>query len=135
MPKLRGPVAAALFAAVLAAGCTVKETAGPSDTKAETPVDGGAIVYGYDSDPNGLSSVANAWDQSGLLVANALFDTLAAYDATGTPQPYLAQSFEHNSSYTQWTVHVRPGVRFHDGTLFDADAGLKMVEALRKSPV
>src|SRR4051794_5616259 len=99
MRKVSVLVGVALVAEVLAGGCAASPSSAPGPSRIEAsderPVDGGAIVYGYEADPNGLSSVANAWDQSGLLVANALFDTLAAYDTAGNPQPYLAESFEH----------------------------------------
>ena len=30
--------------------------------------------------------------------------------------PYLAESVEPNADYTVWTIKVRSGVTFHDGT-------------------
>ena len=36
--------------------------------------------------------------------------------------PYLAESVEPNADYTVWTIKVRSGVTFHDGTPLNADA-------------
>ena len=45
---------------------------------------------------------------------------LAAFDADGQAQPYLAQSFTPSSDYRTWTVTMRPGITFHDGSPFTA---------------
>jgi len=39
-----------------------------------------------------------------------------ALDANGEPQPYLCQSLTPNADYTVFTMTLRPGVMFHDGT-------------------
>src|SRR5690606_4807294 len=37
-------------------------------------------------------------------------------------EPYLAESITSNDDFTEWTVTLRPGVLFHDGTPLDAEA-------------
>jgi peptide/nickel transport system substrate-binding protein len=69
------------------------------------------------------------------MVANAVFDPLAAYDADGTVQPYLAESFTPNEDYTSWTITMRPGVTFHDGTPLDGAAVKKDLDAAAASPL
>ena len=41
-------------------------------------------------------------------------DTLVEYDCYGVLQPSLAESWEHNEDYTQWTFHIREGVKWVD---------------------
>jgi peptide/nickel transport system substrate-binding protein len=36
--------------------------------------------------------------------------------------PFLGESITPNADYTQWTIKVRPGISFTDGTPLDADA-------------
>ena len=50
------------------------------------------------------------------MYAWTVFDPLAIVTASGGCAPYLAQSVVPNSSYTSWTVTLRPNVVFHDGT-------------------
>ncbi|MBI4271425.1 MAG: ABC transporter substrate-binding protein [Candidatus Rokubacteria bacterium] len=50
-----------------------------------------------------------------------IFDTLVRFDAKMTPQPGLAASWEVPDPQTL-VLKLRPNVRFHDGTPFDAEA-------------
>jgi peptide/nickel transport system substrate-binding protein len=36
--------------------------------------------------------------------------------------PNLVETVEHNADYTQWTMHLRDGIKFQDGSPFDGDA-------------
>jgi peptide/nickel transport system substrate-binding protein len=62
-------------------------------------------------------------------VGNQLYDGLTKFDlkqGTEIPKiiPDLAASWEPNATGDQWTFHLRPGVKFHDGTPWDADAAM-----------
>jgi peptide/nickel transport system substrate-binding protein len=96
------------------------------------PEHGGHLIYGIETDPNGLDPTRNAFDPVGIQVANAIYDPLAAFDATGTPQPYLAQAFEAvpGSNYLTWRIVLRPGVTFQSGRPVDAVAVKAYVEAV-----
>jgi peptide/nickel transport system substrate-binding protein len=100
-----------------------------------TPVSGGHLVYGLEADPNGLDPTRNAWDNSGIQLANALYDPLTAFGADGRPHPYLAESLTPDADYQQWTLKLRPGVQFSDGEPFDAGAVVTFMDALRASTI
>jgi ABC-type transport system substrate-binding protein len=103
---------------------------GPTATTepALDPVEGGALVYGVEAESDGWNPITNSWSLSGLLIGQSVYDTLAAYDIDGVARPYLAESFEHNDDYTQWTIGLREGVRFHNGDPLNADAVDVMLE-------
>lgn len=66
-------------------------------------------------------------------VANQLYDGLTKFDLTdgkAIPQiePDLAESWEANDDLTTWTFKLRPGVTFHDGTPWNADAAIFNLE-------
>jgi peptide/nickel transport system substrate-binding protein len=50
-----------------------------------------------------------------------LYETLFVRGANAELQPRLALSVESNSNATEWTIHLRPDVTFHDGRPFTAD--------------
>ena len=83
---------------------------------------GGTLKVGLNSETDGWNPTTNQWTSSSLIVANALFDRLAAYDPEGNPQPYLALAIDPNPAFTEWIIRLRPAVEFHDGTPVDAEA-------------
>src|SRR3954452_231565 len=56
------------------------------------------------------------------MLMRSVFDTLTLPNAKAEVEGNLLSSFDHNADYTQWTLHVRPGIKFHDGTPLDAAA-------------
>ncbi len=97
----------------------VTETADDSDL---TPVEGGTLRYGLEADVDGLNPVTSALSSPGLTMSNAVFDTLVRFDENNEWVPYLAESFEPSEDLTSWTMTLREGVTFHDGTPLNAEA-------------
>jgi ABC-type transport system substrate-binding protein len=59
---------------------------------------------------------------TGQSAAYALFDGLTAWNDKMELRPALATAWEASPDGTSWTFTLRPGVRFHDGTVCDANA-------------
>ena len=68
---------------------------------------------------------------SGIMVATAIYDTLTAPNADGDFVPYLAESVEPNDDYTEWTIGLRDGVKFHDGSPLTAEVVKNNLDAYR----
>lgn len=116
-------------------GGPVVETLPPEDPAEAEPVAGGVLRYGLEADVDGINPTASALSAPGLMMGNAVFDTLAAITPEGTAVPYLAESFTPNGDFTQWQMKVREGITFHDGTPLDADAVIVNFEAQRLAPL
>lgn len=99
------------------------------------PVPGGTLRYGLEADVNGINPTASALSAPGLMMGNAVFDTLAAITPDGGAVPYLAESFTPSEDYKSWTMKLRPDVTFHDGEPLNADAVLVNFEAQRNHPL
>ncbi|MFO7768264.1 MAG: peptide ABC transporter substrate-binding protein [bacterium] len=68
-----------------------------------------------DSDPAGLDPTRHA-SQSSWRIARMLFEGLTALDASGGVRPAAAKRWEHGGGAVRWTFHLRPGLRWSDGT-------------------
>jgi len=94
----------------------------PNGVSTATPKKGGTLIFGVDAEEKGFSTTQGTFDEVGIMYARTVFDPLMILSASGTPQPYLAQSVTPNSDYTVWTITMRPNVVFHNGAPCDAQA-------------
>ena len=69
------------------------------------------------------------------VVLSAVSDSLFNYDADGKPVPHLLESAEPNADYTEWTLTLRDGISFHDGTPLDGAAVKFNIETCIYSPL
>ena len=92
-------------------------------TPASAQKQGGSITVGLEADIPGFDPLkVGAFDTAASMAAATLFDTLTSLDDKGAAQPKLALSWTHSDDYKTWTFKLRPGVKFHDGTPFNAEA-------------
>ena len=71
-----------------------------------------------------------------ILQRNCIVETLVSIDYEGKLAPGLAESWEVSDDGLTWTFHLREGVKFHDGTPFNADAMKSSLErAIEKAAV
>ena len=59
---------------------------------------------------------------TGMVLGRNVFDRLVEHNEKLEIVPRLAERWETSLDGKTWTFHLRKGVRFHDGTLFDAEA-------------
>ena len=91
---------------------------------------GGSITVGLEVDIPGFDPLkVGVFDTAAETAAAAIFDTLVSLDDKGQVQPKLALSWTPSADFKTWTFKLRPGVKFHDGTPFNAEA---VKENLRK---
>lgn len=115
---------------VLAAACTVAlmlvNCQGVQDTN-RTPTTSATtekqvLVYGSVGSPVNLEP-GNITDGNSLIVQQQIYDRLLEFKPGTTDlQPSLATSWSVSPDGKTWTFKLRPGVKFHDGTDFDAEA-------------
>jgi peptide/nickel transport system substrate-binding protein len=97
-----------------------------------TPTPGGKVVYGLEAETtDGWCLPEAQLAIGGIMVADAIYDTLTRPNADGDYEPWLAESVEPNADYTQWTIKVREGVKFHDGSDLTAEVVKNNLDAYR----
>ncbi len=94
-----------------------------------TPVKGGELVFGTESDVATLEP-GEAAQPSDKLITLGIYDTLTTY-VDGEIQPYLAESLEGSEDLLTYEMTLKPDVTFHDGTPLNADAIVKHFDRLK----
>ena len=90
---------------------------------ADTPQTGGTLVTGFEWSPRGFDPLAAQFLTHGSsMVLDLVQERLFELDDAGRLAPALALSAEASEDGTEWTIRLRDGIRFHDGTPFDASA-------------
>ena len=97
------------------------------------PVKGGSLTVGTMAEIDGFYPPNNHWDTNGFNYANAIYDPLIAVDTKGNYQPYLCKSITPNAAYDTWTMTLRPGVKFSDGSALTAAVVVANYDALKAS--
>jgi peptide/nickel transport system substrate-binding protein len=124
-------LALGLAAAACGGGGGDDDATGP-ETDENTPQSGGRVIYGLEAESDGGFCLPEAQLAiSGIMVARTIYDTLTAPNADGEIVPYLAESVEPNEDFTQWTITIRDGVTFHDGTPLTAEVVKNNLDAYR----
>ncbi|MFI6897509.1 ABC transporter substrate-binding protein [Streptomyces sp. NPDC050256] len=143
-PRPRLHLAATLAVAAMLTSACVSSDAGKSDgaktQKTErgrytfgligdqpdggTPVDGGTLRIADYGEARSLSpAVTYATGSSGGSALAAVYDVLMRYDTAAKKyEPQLAKSLQSSDDKKTWTLKLRDGVKFSDGTPLDADA-------------
>jgi peptide/nickel transport system substrate-binding protein len=108
-----------LASSAILAGTLVASGVGPAGAQKS----GGDIRFGVEAETTGGFCLSQAQlVTSGKQVAAAVYDTLMVPNTKGEYVPNLAESVTPNATFNEWTIKLRPNVKFHDGTPVNADA-------------
>lgn len=123
-----------IAASVLLAACGGGEPAQPSASppaSGDAPsATGGTLTIALEADFPSLDPL-RLTNMAERQVALAIMDPLFDLDAQGGIKPVLATGYEILDEGRRYRIALRDGVRFHDGTPFDADAVVVNMERLR----
>ena len=110
----RSTLIALLFAlAVTVTNCSPQTATNPTS---------GVLVYAASGQPTSLEP-GNVTDGNSLIVHNQIYNRLIQFKPGTTElEPSLATSWSASKDGKTWTFKLRDGVKFHDGTDFNANA-------------
>ena len=113
-----------LILSLLISACATPAPPPPPEEEATpTPPEEKVAIYAHMTSFPDIDPSISFSDDS-VVVSNA-YETLVWYNPPGSAEllsPGLATSWESNEDGTEWTFYLREGVKFHDGTDFNAEA-------------
>ncbi len=121
-----------LFAAACGGGDSDSSNDSGGSSGDATPVAGGKVTYGLEAEntggwclPEGQLAIA------GIQVARAIYDTLTIPDENANYVPFLAEAVTPNPTFDSWTIKIRPGIKFSDGSDLNAQVVANNLDAYR----
>lgn len=122
MKKILSGVLALVMAASLMAGCGKGSKDSSKDSGSNASGFADTIVYAQGADPRGLDP-AIVDDGESAKVTNQIYEGLLQYaDDSTEVKPCLAKEWEISDDGLEYTFKLQEGVKFHDGTDFNAEA-------------
>jgi len=96
-----------------------------AETAGATTYSGTLRVGLLDIPTGGVGPAWGKMDAAGFSIMRACYDPLFVIDKLGVAQPFLAESATPSKDYKSWTIKLRSGIKFHDGTDLNADVLIK----------
>jgi len=124
--ELFGAVSAAGAASVFTSGCG--STRASSDTTSSSTGLADTITFAQGADPRGLDPAYVDDGESAKIMCN-IYETLLKYNKDSCDvQPGLAKEYNVSDDGLTYTFTLESGVKFHDGTDFNAAACKKSID-------
>jgi peptide/nickel transport system substrate-binding protein len=126
-------IGALVLIPLMFAACAPAATPAPASTApppaaqteaapAAGPREGGTIIVGLQAEPTTLDSQQIS-DYNSHRAAYGIYDTLLHFkDESTEVEPGLAEAWDISDDGLVYTLHLRQGIKFHDGTDFNAEA-------------
>lgn len=121
--------AVAAVAVIALSGCAAGSTEPGGAAGEDAGQPGGTIRVAVNSLPPGYGNPFTGIGAQSVYTWSALFDPLVMVDADGTPQPWLAETWENVDDLT-WSFDIRDGVEFANGEVLDAAAVKSTIDYL-----
>ncbi|MCX7214725.1 MAG: ABC transporter substrate-binding protein [Burkholderiales bacterium] len=102
----------------------------PPDTGAAEPKRGGTLTVGLAQDPAVIDPIRTGTFTERQL-STPIYEALFDIDTAGKAVPVLAESFTVSDDGKTWRLKLRSGIKFHDGTPFNAEAVVANFERTR----
>jgi peptide/nickel transport system substrate-binding protein len=121
------------IASLVLAACSGESASAPKDTKGSSSAGGGSdktFTYASTSDAVGLSPIGMNDAVSANITEHVYEQLFTLNGDTNEFEPLLAESYE-NPDETTWVIKLKEGIKFHDGTPFNAEAVKYTFDKLR----
>ena len=101
-------------------------------TETTKPTPGGDVTFALEAESTGGWCLPEAQLAiSGIQVARTIYDYLAVPDNKGNYVPSLADKITSSNNFKTWTIHIRPNIKFQDGSPLNAQVVADNLNAYR----
>lgn len=94
----------------------------PTEKESTGPREGGVLKAGISLYPTVLGYVPEMKTYQEYVIATTALESLGRYNEAGQMEPWLAEDWEIDPDAKTITVKLKKGIKFHDGTDFNAEA-------------
>jgi peptide/nickel transport system substrate-binding protein len=105
----------------------------PTATTASQPQYGGVLKIGTEEVFPTSMGVPGKTSPTGIAIVNAIVEHLVRIDRSGTILPWLISSWNFSQNGLKLTFNLVKGIKFHDGTDWNAQAAKWNIEKCRES--
>jgi peptide/nickel transport system substrate-binding protein len=120
-------IASMLVLALVLSGCS------SSSSSSSNKKGGDVLIYGRGGDAVSLDP-ATVTDGESFIVTEQIYEGLVSYDKDSTKVvPALAEKWDISPDGLKYTFHLHDGIKFQDGTDFNAEAVVKNFQRWAKS--
>ncbi|HSB86078.1 MAG TPA: ABC transporter substrate-binding protein [Ilumatobacteraceae bacterium] len=112
-------------------GSPAETSAGTTPSTSGQPAEGAEITIALGSEPTSLDPYL-VDDGAERAVNDNVYETLLSRNATGDLQPGLATELPTQVDDLTWQFKLREGVKFHDGSPFNADSVVASINRMVK---
>lgn len=121
--SLYGLITLIIMATMILSACGTQAAETATQAPATMDRDPKTLVVAIYSNPGDLDP-ASSVEQLGNIIVHATYEGLVRVSADDINEvvPALAESWEHNDDYTEWTFKLRQDAKFHDGSPLDAES-------------
>lgn len=94
----------------------------PTEKESTGPREGGVLKAGISLYPTVLGYVPEMKTYQEYVISLTALESLGRYNEAGQMEPWLAEDWEIDPTAKTITVKLKKGIKFHDGTDFNAEA-------------
>ncbi|MBU0707422.1 hypothetical protein KKG41_03545 [Patescibacteria group bacterium] len=99
------------------------------------PIVGGSYTEGLIGNPSYINPVLSQSNDTDMDISRLVFSSLFKHNKSGELIPDLAASHELSEDQKTYTIHLREGVKWHDGEIFSSSDVITTIDSIQATEI